>query len=292
MLKQLRIIALAAVLPQAAIAVPTPDGVFAVTPVLERTCIAVRVPVSKMQALAGITWYNNDGASVFPKVLVASGLADLPPLYADGVVAATNVTGEESQWSELVFAEPVGSESSSLYVIFQLPDGRECVGGGDGPGIGYAATDDVACVYVSDDGDEWSQLATGYRLLVDPVYTERTGGMLALKSSRGDGEAEPGSEIPEVVVERTELLQPYPNPFNPSATVGFTMLESGPAEVTVYDLRGRAVKVLASGQFDAGRHEIVWRGDDSGGRRMASGVYFVRMKAVGVDQIKRAVLVK
>lgn len=271
-----------------------PDGVFSITPVLEQSCVAVRVPVSPKQALSGIHWYNNDGGTVYPKILVASGLRDLPPLYADGVVAAENISGGESSWTEVEFREPIGSETKSLYVIFQLPANEEGTGVGDGPGIGYVASEVTACVYVSDDGDEWSRLVTGYQLLVEPVYTDRVDATLSLKCSRGD--EEPASEepvdVPEAVITKTEMLPPYPNPFNPSATVAFTLVKPGRASVRVYDLRGRLVKVLTDEHFEQGRHEVTWHGRDNGGRQVASGVYFVRMQTGSEDQIRRVVMVK
>ena len=59
------------------------------------------------------------------------------------------------------------------------------------------------------------------------------------------------------------------------------MLDEGPVEGTVYDRRGREVKILASGQFEAGRHEIVWRADDNDGRSMAGDPVMKRLlKAV------------
>ena len=42
----------------------------------------------------------------------------------------------------------------------------------------------------------------------------------------------------------------------------------------------------------AGTHETVWRGDDTNGRRMASGVYFCRMTAKGFEKTQRMVLLK
>jgi len=88
------------------------------------------------------------------------------------------------------------------------------------------------------------------------------------------------------------MLPPYPNPFNPSATVVFTLVRPARANVSVYDLRGHLVTVLASGHHDQGRHEVVWHGKDGHGQQVASGVYFVRMQAGDIEQIKRIVMVK
>ena len=271
-----------------------PDGVFSITPVLERSCVAVRIPVGLTQALSGVRWFNNDGATVYPKVLVASGLRDVPPLYSDGIIAAADISGGESAWSTIDFHEPLGSETMTLYVIFQLPPNSESSGVGEGPGIGYVASEVPATIYVSDDGDEWSRLVTGYQLLVEPVYTDRGDATLALKCSLGDEEpvAKEPDGVPEAVVTRTEMLPPYPNPFNPSATVVFTLVRPARASISVYDLRGRLVKVLASGHHGQGRHEVVWHGKDGHGQQVASGVYFVRMQAGDLEQIRRIVMVK
>jgi len=56
----------------------TPEGMFSPTPVLTQTCVAVRVNLTPTQALGGIRWYNNDSSTVFPRIMVASGLGDLP----------------------------------------------------------------------------------------------------------------------------------------------------------------------------------------------------------------------
>jgi flagellar hook assembly protein FlgD len=48
--------------------------------------------------------------------------------------------------------------------------------------------------------------------------------------------------------------------------------------VTVYDVAGRKVDVLADGEFGAGEHELVWRGKDLAGREMSSGSYIVHLE--------------
>jgi len=67
-----------------------------------------------------------------------------------------------------------------------------------------------------------------------------------------------------------------PNPFGSSLRVTFTLPRAGHAEVRVYGVDGRVVRVLCSGAYDAGAHEVVWDGADSNGKRAAPGVYWVR----------------
>ena len=88
------------------------------------------------------------------------------------------------------------------------------------------------------------------------------------------------------------LLEPVPNPFNPSVTISFNLDQTREIRMTVHDLAGRRVAVLAEGSFPAGTSEVIWHGLDHGGNQIASGVYFVKMMAGGQAEIKKLVLVK
>ena len=71
----------------------------------------------------------------------------------------------------------------------------------------------------------------------------------------------------------------YPNPFNPSTTISFTLPASGQARMTVYDITGRKVRELLSGSLPAGAHTAVWDGKDARGIAVSSGVYIARLNA-------------
>lgn len=271
-----------------------PEGVIAVTPVLERSCIALRISVAKTQALSGFRWWHNDSATAFPKVLVASGLNDVPPLYADGHIVGAGVAGAEEGWSELQFPEPIASDTGTLYLIFRLPVGGEGIVRGEGAGFGYAATDVESSIWMSPDGDEWLRIGTNYQLLVEPVYTDRGEATRALKCSMAgiDSITDAEEESSEVKIVRTELLEPYPNPFNPATTVTFTLLAPSEVNISIYDLRGRLVYKLLDDYRNAGVHSLQWEGRDSSGRGVGCGMYFVRMSASEIEQIQRMTLLK
>jgi hypothetical protein len=74
-------------------------------------------------------------------------------------------------------------------------------------------------------------------------------------------------------------LRAYPNPFGTAATVEFELPRAMAAEVTVFDAAGRAVRALRRGVQASGTNRIEWDGRDDAGRRVASGVYFVRVRA-------------
>jgi hypothetical protein len=85
---------------------------------------------------------------------------------------------------------------------------------------------------------------------------------------------------------RPELDQNRPNPFNPVTTVRFKLDRDGSASLRVFDVRGRLVRTLVSGDLPSGEHEITWKGDDDRGRPAASGVYFCRLE-VDVNTVQR-----
>jgi len=84
-----------------------------------------------------------------------------------------------------------------------------------------------------------------------------------------------------------ELKENYPNPFNPSTTIGFSIPTSGMVELAVYDITGRAVQTLQQGYLTAGNHEVTFAA-----RNLASGAYFYRLKSQGFQDVKKMLLVK
>jgi len=91
---------------------------------------------------------------------------------------------------------------------------------------------------------------------------------------------------------RLTLLGNYPNPFNPSTTIEYTVPSTGPLHLTVYDLRGRPRRVLVNEDRVAGVHIATWDGRDADGRRVASGTYFCRLTAAGESVVSKMVLVQ
>lgn len=91
---------------------------------------------------------------------------------------------------------------------------------------------------------------------------------------------------------RAAIRRVYPNPFNPSATVEFSVPKQGPVTVRVYDLQGRRVSTLTDESLPAGLYRVKWDGRDSQGNGAASGVYFATIESAGVRQSVRMTLLK
>jgi flagellar hook assembly protein FlgD len=92
------------------------------------------------------------------------------------------------------------------------------------------------------------------------------------------------------------LDQNYPNPFNPETTIRFQLPMPSSVTIAVYDMLGREVRSLVSGNQDAGYHSIIWDGRTNAGQHAASGVYFYRIHAQGggseFSTVKRMLLVR
>jgi hypothetical protein len=80
-----------------------------------------------------------------------------------------------------------------------------------------------------------------------------------------------------------------PNPFRTSTRIAFDLPAATAARLEVYDVTGRLVRTLASGELPAGRHRSAWSGRDDRGRPVAGGIYFVRLQA-GDRELTRRVL--
>ena len=83
------------------------------------------------------------------------------------------------------------------------------------------------------------------------------------------GSANDDNSIPALV---TKLDGNYPNPFNPSTTIRYSMKEAGPVSIEIYNIKGQLVRTLVDGVKEAGNHTIVWNGLDKSNRSVSSGV--------------------
>jgi hypothetical protein len=88
---------------------------------------------------------------------------------------------------------------------------------------------------------------------------------------------------------RPEALTVRPNPFRSAASIRWTAARVGSVRITVYDLGGRLVRVLESGERPAGAGETAWDGRDAHGRPVASGVYAVRVQTADGTATRKVV---
>jgi flagellar hook assembly protein FlgD len=88
------------------------------------------------------------------------------------------------------------------------------------------------------------------------------------------------------------LARNYPNPFNPSTLIGFTVPAGSNAasvQLTVYDVRGARVRRLLDMSLPAGGYTVRWDGTSDAGVQLASGVFFYELRA-GAFTVTRSMM--
>ena len=90
-----------------------------------------------------------------------------------------------------------------------------------------------------------------------------------------------------------ELFQNFPNPFNPVTTIRYGLPDAEHVSLVIYNVLGEKVATLEAGtEKEAGYHAVVWDSRSDRGTPVASGVYFVRIRAGAFVQTQTMVLVK
>ncbi len=88
------------------------------------------------------------------------------------------------------------------------------------------------------------------------------------------------------------LFESYPNPFNSSTRIGFSLAAAGRVLIDVFDINGRIVRRLMNANYEPGRYEVVWDGRDNSGADVVSGIYFYRLKVNDFAEVKKTTLIK
>jgi hypothetical protein len=89
-----------------------------------------------------------------------------------------------------------------------------------------------------------------------------------------------------------ELLNCYPNPFNPVTHIRFTLPAAMKIDLEIFNILGEKVKTLYSGKLTAGIHEIPWNGRDHTNQPVGSGLYFVRLRSVNEQIVRKIILIR
>lgn len=94
---------------------------------------------------------------------------------------------------------------------------------------------------------------------------------------------------PEVPLANLRIKSCYPNPFSGSATLVWEQKAAGTVQVSIYNLKGQLVKEYGQSAKSSGEHSLAWNGQDDLGRKVASGIYFVRLSNGKETQTRKLV---
>jgi len=82
-------------------------------------------------------------------------------------------------------------------------------------------------------------------------------------------------------------ISAYPNPFNPVTTIAFKTLQSGFADLKIYNIKGETVAILMNKEIASGTHSVVFNGQN-----LSSGIYFCKITQNGNSVMHKLVLTK
>ena len=91
----------------------------------------------------------------------------------------------------------------------------------------------------------------------------------------------------DILVSEYALNGAYPNPFNPSTRIEYSIINPGHVTVNVYDMGGRLVNEIVNSWHEAGNQSVVWNASG-----YPSGIYFVKLEAGDFSASQKIVLVK
>jgi hypothetical protein len=99
--------------------------------------------------------------------------------------------------------------------------------------------------------------------------------------------------ISDVIPAKFNLADNYPNPFNPTTNISFSIPMALDVQINIYNVLGQKVVTLNEGQLKAGTYNARWNGRDQLGNALASGIYFYELQA-GEEyrQIKKMTFLK
>ncbi len=158
-------------------------------------------------------------------------------------------------------------------------------------------------IRLSDNGGEiglYSPQVFGNDLIDTHVYGVQTANVSEGRRTDGSDEwvsmspatFDRANEGEQVVPSVVALGHSYPNPFNSTTSMDYSLAGPGRVQISVFDLRGRLIAVLVDEQSNGGTFQTQWHGRDRSGRQMPSGQYIARMIFGGETKTQSMTLVR
>ena len=150
--------------------------------------------------------------------------------------------------------------------------------------------DSVLLENIADTEFQFENLVNGqtYMAGVSAVYDDGTSEIIEIDFSFS------GTGAGNDIVSSTGLIGNYPNPFNPTTTISFSLTTENTesTELIIYNLKGQKVKTLVNEKMDTGIHQVIWSGDDENNKPVSSGMYLYKLKNGIYSSTKKMILIK
>ena len=152
------------------------------------------------------------------------------------------------------------------------------------PENGYVIEEETDEIYLNLNA---TNLTTGNYECTIVVSDNRNETTIPLYLYVNDTESD-SNEIPQV----TTLNNNYPNPFNPSTTLTFSIPKSDHTKLIIYNSKGQKVKTLLNDFTPAGYRQLEWFGKDDNDKAVSSGIYFYQLQTSDFIKTKKMMLIK
>ena len=110
----------------------------------------------------------------------------------------------------------------------------------------------------------------------------------SLLAKRGESKNDILSEMPK----EYKLYNNYPNPFNPSTTIKYSVPKVSNVKLQVYNMMGQLIKTLVNETKAPGFYNILWSGTNENNSKVASGIYFYRFESENFIANNKMILIK
>lgn len=144
------------------------------------------------------------------------------------------------------------------------------------------------CYFPHADGVPWSIIASDFDLdgRTDIAITSTSDSLYVLYNLGGGTVGIRDQEITEAPTSFS-LSQNFPNPFNPTTTIQYSLPQAGNVTLKIYNLLGEEVRTLIEDYKQAGKHSVQFNAS-----QIASGIYFYRLQAGSFVETKKMILIK
>jgi hypothetical protein len=254
-----------------------------------------------------IVWYENDGNENFTPHTITTG-TDAQSVYAVDVDGDgdTDVLSASNDDDKIAWYENDGNENFTPHTITTGADGASSVYAVDVDGDGdidvlSASWEDDKIAWYENDGNEnftphtitTSADAAGSVYAVD---VDGDGDMDVLSASRDDNKITWYENLLIVGIDDNNFLDVpvqfrlynnYPNPFNPTTTISFSIPELSLVTLKVYDVLGNEIITLVNEEKPTGSYEV-----EFDAKELVSGIYFYKLQTGDYTNTKKMILFK
>jgi hypothetical protein len=200
-----------------------------------------------------------------------------------------------SDWGDMTRTNRNGIPCDSFYNIsrdpnfvdgYHLDGGSPCIDAGDNNAPALPSFDFEGNTRVADEAQNDTFFVDIGAYEYQPEGFEGFGKIAT--GGRKDTEAKSLSGVPD----KFSLFQNYPNPFNPATVVEFKIPQPAKVSLKIYNILGQLVRVLVDEEKIAGTYTVYWDGNDQKGDPVSSGIYFYKLNAGDLTEVKKMVLLK